>query len=218
MPRVMEHLGGTLISDDGRNARRDRNREAVALAYIDLVRAGNLRPSVAEVAERSGVSYRSVFRYFTDQLDLAQTAIGLMYRRVPSLVPLRVGPDDELEARIAGLVDQRLGLYAEVCQVARLHRSLAVVHPDVQRSLSDVRQRFRQELADLFAHELDRLDADAAADLVAIIHLTTSFESLDLLLGDGVTSPGRVRRILCNAISHQIRADVSDLVEPAGVG
>lgn len=206
MRRVAEHSGGTLISDDGRHARRDRNRELVASAFIQLVREGNQRPSVAEVAERSGVSYRSVFRYYADHLELAQSAIALMYRRAPTIVPMHVGPDDELDQRIDGLVDHRLRMHAEVHQMARLLRSLAVVHPALQDELTHVRALARDDIATLFAAELERLDAADGADLLAMIHVATSFESLELLLGDHGMDPDRVRRLVAGSLQQQLDA------------
>ncbi|HAP77906.1 MAG TPA: TetR/AcrR family transcriptional regulator, partial [Acidimicrobiaceae bacterium] len=40
-----------------------------------LYRSGNFDPSIDEIATRSGVSARSVFRYFDDVDDLANAAI-----------------------------------------------------------------------------------------------------------------------------------------------
>ena len=44
---------------DGRTARRDRNREAVLDAVLDLFADGAIAPAPAEVAARSGVSRRA---------------------------------------------------------------------------------------------------------------------------------------------------------------
>src|SRR5437764_99636 len=55
---------------DGRAARRDRGREAVLDAVIALFEEGHVRPTPEAVAERSGVSVRSVYRYYEDRDDL----------------------------------------------------------------------------------------------------------------------------------------------------
>ena len=62
-------------STDGRSLRRERNRDSVIEALLALVREGNMDPGGAEIAERAGVSHRSVFRYFDDLGDLIRTAI-----------------------------------------------------------------------------------------------------------------------------------------------
>ena len=54
-------------TSDGRTARRDRNRDAVLDAVLDLFGEDSLAPAPAEVAERSGVSLRSVYRYYEDR-------------------------------------------------------------------------------------------------------------------------------------------------------
>ncbi len=60
---------------DGRTMRRTRNRSAVITALLDMIREGDLHPGAAEIAERAGVSHRSIFRYFDDLDDLVRTAI-----------------------------------------------------------------------------------------------------------------------------------------------
>ena len=57
---------------DGRTARRDRNRDAVLDAVIELFTEGHVGLVAADVAERSGVSLRSVYRYFDDLEALAR--------------------------------------------------------------------------------------------------------------------------------------------------
>ena len=44
------------MTTDGRQLRRERNREAVVEALLDLYRDGNLQPSSEEIAARSGLS------------------------------------------------------------------------------------------------------------------------------------------------------------------
>ena len=44
---------------DGRHLRRQRNRDAVVAALLELYGEGNLDPTTDEVAQRSGLSARS---------------------------------------------------------------------------------------------------------------------------------------------------------------
>ena len=53
---------------DGRRLRRALNREAVVDALLSLYDEGNLRPGTDRIAERAGISPRSLFRYFDDRL------------------------------------------------------------------------------------------------------------------------------------------------------
>src|ERR1700742_732459 len=51
---------------DGRTRRGERNREAIIDALLACYGDGILRPSVQEVADRAGVSARSVHNHFDD--------------------------------------------------------------------------------------------------------------------------------------------------------
>ncbi len=189
--------------DDGRRIRRDRNREAVTCAFLELVADGDPRPSVAAVAERSGVSYRSVFRYFTDQTDLALTAFRRLFDHVDEVAPLHVVAADPLDDRIVGIVDQRLRLHAAAHGVARVFRSLAVDDPVIGDELRVQRCRARCEVAELFAPELDALDDDRRTDLLAVLDVSTSFDHLDLLTTEHGLPPERVRRLVVDVLRDQ---------------
>ena len=75
---------------DGRTARRDRNRVAVLDAVLELFSEGNLTPSPDDVARRSGISLRSVYRYVADSDDLIRSAIT---RHTEKVAPLFVIDD-----------------------------------------------------------------------------------------------------------------------------
>ena len=69
-------------TEDGRHARRDRNRLAVVDAMLELYVEGNLDPSSDEIAERAGLSPRSLFRYFEDLDDLGQEVFLIVRRQL----------------------------------------------------------------------------------------------------------------------------------------
>ena len=169
---------------DGRRARRDRNKYAVVDAFLDLVRAGNPRPSVAEVAERSGISHRSVFRYFEDKDELARTAIERQQAVALPLIDLTVGPGAVLDERIDRFIDRRLDLFENLAPVARLSRSLVQVQPIIATELTKHRRYFRSQIKQLFQPELSVLPAEEAAQAVAALDVLCSFESVDLLMND----------------------------------
>lgn len=198
-----------LPTDDGRRLRRDRNRDAVARAFLELVADGDLKPSLAAVADRSGVSYRSVFRYFADQSELALTAFRRLFDHVDEIAPLHVRGDDEFEERIVGLVDQRLRLHARIHGVVRLFRSFAVDDPAIAAELRAQRRAARGVVDALFAHELDALPADRRADVLAMVDVSTSFDHLDLLLVDHELPPERVRRLVSDAVRDHFTSQLA---------
>ena len=67
-----------------------RNKVIVVDAYFDLIPKGVARPTVAEVADHSGLSHRSVFRYFADKDDMARTSIDFHQARVARVLEVRI--------------------------------------------------------------------------------------------------------------------------------
>lgn len=166
---------------DGRHARRDRNKVAVVDAYLDLVREGSARPSVGQVAERSGVSRRSVFRYFADKDELARTAIERQQSRVAPLYRISFDPTAPLDERIEQVLDQRMQLYETVGPVARLTRALAPVQPIIDVELGKTRALLRSHLERVFGVELATMPSPSAAMALSTIDVVCSFETFDLL-------------------------------------
>ena len=176
-----ETADDTAPREDGRHARRDRNKYAVVDAYLELVREGNPRPSIAEVADRSGVSHRSVFRYFSDKDELARTAIDRQLAVAAPLVPLTVGPGAPLPERIERFVERRLELFAFVAPSARLSRSLAALQPVLAKELKTTRAFLRAQIRHLFRAELDAMEPAERTSALAALDALCSLEAVDLM-------------------------------------
>src|SRR4051812_46447745 len=88
---------------DGRRARRDQNREAVLDALGAFYDEGVYTPSTAEIAERAGLSPRSLFRYFDDVDDLNRAAIERQVTRAQPLLDPGVQPGDPTAVKIERL-------------------------------------------------------------------------------------------------------------------
>lgn len=173
----------TTAESDGRRLRRDRNRDAVVRALLDLYNEGNLNPSTEEIALRSGVSARSLFRYFDDVDDLCQAAINQQQHNVRHLYNVEFDTTLDLRGRAAALVAQRAELFEAVESVATVSRLRAPFQLIVADTLTEGRRYLRAQLTRLFASELDRLGPAAAARIAAADALT-SFESWRLLRDD----------------------------------
>ncbi len=169
---------------DGRQLRRRRNREAVVDALLDLYSDGNLRPSTEEIAARSGLSPRSLFRYFNDVDDLTRTAISRIEARAVELLPIDADPTDDTAPKVKALVDQRFGLFDAVGSAAAVSRLRSPFQPILAERLQENRALLRGQLEVLFARELDRLDEAGARQALANADILTSFESHQLLLKD----------------------------------
>ena len=169
---------------DGRRLRRDRNREAVVRALLSLYNEGNLQPSTEEIAARSGVSARSLFRYFDDVDDLSQAAIEQQQHDVQHLIPVKAKPEDPFEQRVQALVQQRGELFETIESVATVSRLKAPFQLVVADRLTEGRAYLRNQIVTLFAAELAALPADTAALRLATLDTATSFEAWRLLRDD----------------------------------
>jgi AcrR family transcriptional regulator len=164
---------------DGRTLRRTRNRQSVIIALLDIVREGELDPSVADIADRAGVSHRSVFRYFDDINDLVRTAID---HEVEQTTPLAEIPDlgmGSLDRRIDAWVDMRLRVNLATYQVLRVARHRAPGIPSIDEGMKVIYQVGVTKMRNHFARELDLLGPDGGFVIDAATVLT-SFEAYDL--------------------------------------
>ena len=94
---------------DGRAARALRTREAIVDACIALVEEGDLRPTAPRIAERAGVSVRSVFQHFDDLPSLHIAVTESIAERMAALV-VPIDATLPLDDRIARFVEQRSNL------------------------------------------------------------------------------------------------------------
>jgi TetR/AcrR family transcriptional regulator, regulator of autoinduction and epiphytic fitness len=175
-------------SADGRRTRRLQNESAVVDAVLDLIAEGNLRPGAAEIAERSGVSQRSLFRYFEDLDHLAAVAVERQAARADHLFePLDTS--GSLDERVLRLVEHRLALWRAIGPVLRSARLRAPFQPAVAAGLAHRRDQLRAQLRGLFSRELEAADA-GREPLVVALELVSGFTALeDLLVDRGLPQP-----------------------------
>ncbi|HEU5150855.1 MAG TPA: TetR/AcrR family transcriptional regulator [Iamia sp.] len=185
---------------DGRTARRDRNREAVLDAVLDLFREDAMTPTPAQVAARSGVSTRSVQRYFEDMDSLVRAAMAHHLERVGPLfeIPgLGLGP---LAERVERMVTNRLRLYAEVAPLVRAAMLRIRSNPLIRARLATARAQMRAQTAAMFAPELDALAPDAGRDVLDAVDALLAFDALELLRVGLDRSEADATRVLTGAL------------------
>ncbi len=178
-----------------------RNRQLVVNTMLDLYLEGNLRPGAQEVAERCGLSRRSVFRYFEDLDDLRREAIGQQFARVQHLLPLPGVGQGPLAGRIDQIAAQRVRLYEALAPVARVARLSAPFQPLIHQRLDDNRRFFAWQVELQFAPELKAARKRERAELLAATDAVCSFEFFEhLSAGRGMT-PIEIRRVLGRSLT-----------------
>ncbi len=187
---------------DGRTARRDRNREAVLDAVLELFREDDVTPSPADVAARSGVSTRSVQRYFEDMDALVRAALARHLEKVAHLyviADLGVGPCDE---RIERMITGRLRLYEAVAPMVRAAMVRIRSNPVIRERLAVARIQLRDQVAAMFAPELEALGPDEGRGALDAVDALLAFDALDLLR----TGLGRSDAEATQALARALRA------------
>ncbi|HEX8804513.1 MAG TPA: TetR/AcrR family transcriptional regulator [Acidimicrobiales bacterium] len=187
-------------TDDGRRQRAERNRAAVVDALLSLFDEGMVRPGAADIAARAGVSTRSVFRHFEDLEALTRVAVDRQWARVRHLYA-PPDPAGDVATRAGALVDQRLRLYDAVIGVARAAIVMSLSSPTLATAVEDRRRLMADQVAALFAPELERVaDPVERHDLAAVLAATAGLEHVDQLRAQAGLTPERARTVLVRVL------------------
>jgi AcrR family transcriptional regulator len=183
------------VASDGRVVRGERNREAIVDALLSLYDDGVVRPSVADVADRAGVSTRSVHNHFDDMEALRAEVADRQWARYEHLSVPPPG-DLSLEDRIEMLVERRSALYEAITPVRRA--ALLTVHasPAISRRLARLGRMLRGQLSTLFAPELRYADESA----LDAIDLCTSWDAWDRLRTQQRLSIRAAKRVVATTV------------------
>jgi AcrR family transcriptional regulator len=184
---------------DGRVQRGERNRAAIVDALLALVEGGEPRPSARAVAERAGVSLRSVFQHFDDMEALYAACVDRQLSRVVQMVE-PIDPELPLETRIDAVVAQRNRVFERVAPIRRTTILAAPSSPVLQAGLKRAAGDFRSRLAAAFARELRSADRK---ELLAALDAATSFEAWDQMRrtqGLGLAATQRVMARLVRGV------------------
>jgi AcrR family transcriptional regulator len=169
------------VTPDGRTARRDRNRDAVLDAVLDLFAEDALAPTAQQVAERSGVSLRSVYRYFEDTDELVRAAIDRNLVRVRPLFLLDDLGEGPVQDRIDRLVASRSRLYEQVGPLMRA----TVLHAGENRVLAErltaVRRTMGEQVEQMFGPELADCAPSTRREVAAAADQLLTFEAFEHL-------------------------------------
>lgn len=83
---------------DGRKKRTDQSRQKIVLAFLQLVRDGNVTPSAEDVAKQAKVGLRTIFRRFNE--------MELLYREMITEIQGQFAPEVVKPWKTEGLKNQ----------------------------------------------------------------------------------------------------------------
>jgi TetR/AcrR family transcriptional regulator, regulator of autoinduction and epiphytic fitness len=193
---------------DGRHQRRERNRAAVVDAILELLREGELRPGAEAIAERAGISVRSVFRHFDDLDSLLAFAVE---RQIESVAALYGAPSSKgnTTVRASELVHQRRTLYEEISPVRRAATRLAPFHPVLRSRLEYSHRLLRNQLRDLFSPELAVLPSRERKLVLDALDSATSWSTWEGLRTDIGLTPSRAGSVVASTVTALLSSALS---------
>ena len=186
-PGPLDRATGDSEPADGRAARSLRSRRAIVDAMRALHAEGDLRPTAPRVAERAGVSVRTVWQQFADMETLLVEANRRDFEILKSLTK-RIDPDLPLPARVADFTSQRARILEQMTPTWRAARIHEPFSPELARNKAKTLAKAKIELETVFTPELGKLAGKKRQQLLDGLHaisIWSFWESLrtELLLG-----------------------------------
>ncbi|HET7530245.1 MAG TPA: TetR/AcrR family transcriptional regulator [Mycobacteriales bacterium] len=164
---------------DGRLARSHRTRRGIVDALRSLHAEGDLRPTAPRVAERAGVSLRTVWQHFDDLEELFVEA-GRVDVEIASSYITPVDGGLPLAQRVDAVVEQRVRMFEAMAPTWRAARLQEPFSPQIQSNRDRLMELGRAHVASVFRDEL----AGAPAALLDAVHAATSWALWESLRND----------------------------------
>lgn len=138
---------------DGRTARAVRTRSAIVDAHLSLLRDGDLRPTGERIAERAGVSLRTLWTSFKDMETLfAAAGQRLIELQMAEFQP--ISPTLPLAERVDAFCRQRARMLEILAPAARASMIREPFSAQLRSNRRNEIVRVRDEIATLFEVEM----------------------------------------------------------------
>jgi AcrR family transcriptional regulator len=180
---------------DGRAARSHRTRQAIIAAMRELHSEGDLRPTAPRIADRAGVSLRTVWQQFADKEELLIEAVRRDQDILRSLAG-RIDPGKPLAARVERFVSQRAAILEEMTPTWRAARLEEPFSDELRQDRRRKTAGAQVELEAVFSPELSSLPERERAEVAGALHAISIWSYWESLRTDLGLSPVRAREVL----------------------
>ena len=187
-------------SIDGRSARRERNADAVLEVVLDLFVETHDLPTMEEVAAHSGVSLRSVYRYFPNTRHMLLAAMARRVRAVEQDWQLPHLGEGTFEERLATFVDHRLGLYETSAPTFRAAYAVRTRVHEIAEQIDVRRRQIEEQARRHFADDLRDHSPTAVEEILACVDVLADFEALETLHAHRGLSLAASRRVMLRGL------------------
>ncbi len=198
----------TAIPIDGRVARGERTRQAIIDAMLSLYAEENLTPTIDELANRVGMTSRTIYHHFEDSDAIAEALTEHQRRQLAPLVVDRL--TGTLEERIAGLAANRAELFETIAPVRRAARANMHRSQRIRNGQGNIAARLRRQLTTTFEPELAALDRKARDETVELLDLHTSWDTWERLRRWQRLSVPRARALVTRLVTQTLETATLD--------
>ncbi|HEY3881962.1 MAG TPA: TetR family transcriptional regulator [Trebonia sp.] len=159
---------------DGRVARSHRSRVAIVDAMRALHAEGDLRPTAPRIAERAGVSLRTLWQQFTDMETLLVEANKRDDEILRSLL-VRIDTGQPLPARVEQFTGQRARILEHMTPSWRAARIQQPFSAELRRAKARTLALGRADLERVFTPELAELAGTRRQQLLDGLHSVSTW-------------------------------------------
>lgn len=186
-------------SKDGRSERTERSKNAIVEALLSLYVDGILVPTAQEVADRSGLGIRTVFRHFNEMESLFTAGDTFLYKNIvetsmPNLT-------DSLQVRCEQLVAVRAKNCARIRPYILAAHAQAWKYKVLRKNYRKLCAKFKQRMFD-YIPELQ----NKPAAIVDSIEMLLSFESWNRLRHIQNLSQKETKAVMLTSLTAMIDA------------
>ncbi len=180
---------------DGREARAERTKKAVADALIDLIEDGDLRPTSRAIAERAGVSERTIFQHFADLETLFSAAARRLGERIVRKLEY-ISAEGPFEDRLKNYLDELVYLHESMTPVRRASRLHEPFSPVLEHALRSWRDEMRRGIARVFSAELGGNPEERRRDIIEGLALVATWGSWENMRHHSEMNSSRARGVI----------------------
>jgi AcrR family transcriptional regulator len=192
---------------DGRQSRTARSRRAICEACLDLVMEGSLQPSADQIAERAGLSRRSIFNHFADLAELYDAVVEVGMQRCAPLLE-EISEREPVARRVEHLAQVRSGFLEATAGFTRALTAQALVGPAAGQAIRVSRNALETQHRDverLFRRELLELSPPERAEVLEAMSAALSPLQWEYLRRSRGNSPSRARAVMQRTLTAILR-------------
>ena len=194
---------------DGREARAERTKKAVADALVELIEDGDLRPTSKAIAERAGVSERTIFQHFADLETLFSVAARRLGERIVRKLEY-ISAEGPFEERIKIYLDEIVYLHESMTPIRRASRLHEPFSPVLEHALRSWRDELRRGIARVFGQELVEQPEETRREIVETLALVATWSSWENMRQHSEMSVDRARSVMARGFRALLAQPLPD--------